>query len=269
MWKILTTGITTVLGIGLGVLIQAPPPPDGPPRPPEKKTGPGGPDGELRRAYDLLRHLRAQDSPAGKTEERLRDLTDRATRLYRKAVAAREAGEARSAREYGAAAHDLARAVDHARNASLLVRPDPELPPPPASAGPESPRARARRDLRRAYDRIVENRDRDFGPGSRFYLDAARDLYKAARRDAEDDRDERAGQLALASEAITHVPEHLAWAQDDRPEPPKEKARKDRPEPKEKAKKDRGNEKRDRPVPPPERRERPEPEDALPPPIDE
>ena len=32
------------------------------------------------------------------------------------------------AREYGAAAHDLARAVDHSRNAVRYDRPDPDLP---------------------------------------------------------------------------------------------------------------------------------------------
>ena len=42
------------------------------------------------------------------------------------------------------------------------------------------------------------------------YVKAARDLYTAARRDLEAGRDERAGELARAAEAMTHVPEHLA-----------------------------------------------------------
>ena len=46
------------------------------------------------------------------------------------------------AREYGAAAHDLARAVDHARNAALFDRPRPDLPPPSDDFGLE--------DIRRA-----------------------------------------------------------------------------------------------------------------------
>ncbi len=45
---------------------------------------------------------------------------------------------------------------------------------------------------------------------SDFYVKAARDLYSAARRDLEAGRDERAGELARAAEAMTHVPEHLA-----------------------------------------------------------
>ena len=269
MLKILAMGTTGLLGMGLSALFQAepPPPPGAPPRPPEAKKG--GPDGDMRKAYDLLRHLRAEDGPAGKPEERLRDLTERATRLYRKAVEAKQAGQGHASHEFGAAAHDLARAVDHARNASRLGRPDPELPPPPTGRGPEEPRARARRDLRHAYDRIHEMRERDSGPESKFYLDVARDLYTAARHDAEADRDDRAGELARAAEAITHVPEHLARAAEDGPDRPK--AKKDQHEPskeKEKGKKDHEKAKRDRPEPPQEKADRPAPDDAIPPPID-
>ena len=69
------------------------------------------------------------------------------------------------AREYGAAAHDLARAVDHARNASRFDRPDPDLPAPSDDFGLEDTRERALRDLRRAYERLGcarcrANRDR-------------------------------------------------------------------------------------------------------------
>ena len=66
----------------------------------------------------------------------------------------------------------------------------------------------------------------DAAPGSEFYIKAARDLYSAARRDLEAGRDERAGELARAAEAMTHVPEHLAQAGpargefDARPAPP-------------------------------------------------
>lgn len=81
---------------------------------------------------------------------------------------------------------------------------------------------------------------------------------------------ERAGELARAAEALTHVPEHLARAADDRPEPKEKRAK---PEPKEK---------RDRPEPPKAKRDRPEPKEkpepseekrdrpgrGLPPPID-
>ena len=40
-------------------------------------------------------------------------------------------------------------------------------------------------------------------------MKAARDLYSAARRDMEAGRVERAGEMARAAEAMTHVPEHL------------------------------------------------------------
>ena len=58
------------------------------------------------------------------------------------------------AREYGAAAHDLARAVDHSRNAVRYDRPDPDLPPPSDDFGLRDTEDRARTDLYRAYDRL-------------------------------------------------------------------------------------------------------------------
>jgi hypothetical protein len=106
-------------------------PGDEPPPPPDaKKKGPGGPGGELTKAYDLLRRVRTDGRTTGRPEERLKDWTDRATKLYRKAVDAAKNGDDRKSREYGAAAHDIARAIDHARNAST-TEPDDELPPPP------------------------------------------------------------------------------------------------------------------------------------------
>jgi len=267
MRKILWLATSGLLSLGLATL-AAQERPDDPPPPPKKKGDPAakgerGPAGDIRKAYDLLRRIKADDSPEGRREERLKDWTDRAVALYRQGVRAIEADDPRAAHEYGAAAHDLARAIDHARNASRFERPDPELPPPPAGDGPEGDGAQARRELRRAYDRI---RGADESPRGevKFYLDAARDLYNAGRRDAQGDRAERAAELARAAEAMTHVPEHLLHATGDGPEPPK--AKRDRPEPpKAKAKA-----KRDRPEPPKAKgkRDRPEPDDDLPPPID-
>ena len=118
------------------------------------------------------------------------------------------------AREYGAAAHDLARAVDHARNAVRFDRPDPDLPPPSDDFGLEDTRDRARVDLYRAYDRLGWLGTWRAAAASDTYVKAARDLYTAARRDLEAGRDERAGELARAAEAMTHVPEHLAQVGD-------------------------------------------------------
>jgi len=221
MIKALIASATSLAGLALACLMQPPPPPGGPP-PHEKaekaKKGAPGPEGELRRAYDLLHRLRA-DSGSGRPEERLRDWTDRATKFYREGVKAFQADDRRQAHEYGLAAHDLARAVDHARHAAEFEKPDAELPPPPEGRGPEGEKERVRRDLRHAHDRIQDGRDDEAGAEGKFYLDAARDLYRAARRDAEAGRDDRAGELARAAEAMTHVPEHLARATDRGPEP--------------------------------------------------
>ncbi len=200
----------------------------------------------------MLRRLKSDGRGTGRPEERLKDWTERAIRLYRDAVKASERGEDRQARELGTAAHDLARAVDHVRNAETSDF--DELPPPPAARGPADEDERTRRDLTRAHDRIVELRDADWA-GTKFYLDASRDLYNASRRDALSGRLDRAGELARAAEALTHVPEHLIRASGDRPEP---KEKRDRPGPKAK---------RDRPEPPKDERDRPA-ADAVPPPID-
>lgn len=264
--KILSLGLTSLLGLGLAAAYPPEPPDDGPPPPPKgKKKDDRGPEGGLRKAYDLLRRIRTDDRATGKPEERLRDWTARSAEIYRAGVKAHKKGEGRAAHEYGLAAHDLARAVDHARNAALFDRtePDPDLPPPPSGPGPEDGDERVSRDLRRAYDRIRDRLDeRDQDREARFYNDAARDLYNAARRDAEAGRIERAGELARAAEAMSHVSEHLARASDDRPEPPGA----DRPEPKTKPepkeKKGERPEKKKRPEPKGER-----PGDELPPPL--
>jgi hypothetical protein len=138
--------------------------------------------------------------------------TDRAVGHYREALRARAAGDPARARAYGAAAHDLARAVDHARNAGRYDRPDPALPAPAGERGAEEMREQAHRDLRRAYDRLVELGRREVTAGCDVYVDAARELYDAAWRDFVARRDERAGALARAAEAMTHVPVHLARA---------------------------------------------------------
>jgi hypothetical protein len=217
MIKLLATVSTVVVSLGLATLLPGQPPPPGGPPPPKakgkgvgKKKGDREPGGELRKAYDLLRRLRADEAIAGRPEERLRAWTDSAARLYRDGLKAQSAGEAFLAREYGAAAHDLGRAVDHARNAARFDRPDPDLPQPSDDFGLEDTRERARRDLDRAYERIGWLDTWQRTPGSEVYVKAARDLYNAARRDLEAGRDERAGELARAAEAMTHVPEHLA-----------------------------------------------------------
>jgi hypothetical protein len=182
-----------------------------------KKKGEAGPTGDLRRAYDLLRRLRAAETPGSRPEERISDWTERAVKYYRDGLKAFEAGDEFLAHEYGAIAHDLARAADHAHNAALFDRRDPDLPAPPAGLGPDDLSVQVRRDLNRSYDRIIEASAGDPAPGAGFYLKASRDLYSAARRDLEAGRDERGGELARAAEAMTHVVEHLGHVADGSP----------------------------------------------------
>jgi hypothetical protein len=215
--------------ISLGLAAFYPPQPersDGPPAPKtkgkgeaKKKKGEAGAQGDLRRAYDLLRRLRADDGSAGRPEERIRDWTERAATYYRDGVKAFNDGDAFLAHEYGAVAHDLARAADHARNAALFDRRDPDLPAPPEGFGPDDLGERVRRDLGRAYDRITESGNGEPAPGAGFYQKASRDLYSAARRDVEAGREERGGELARAAEAMTHVVEHLGHAAGREPPP--------------------------------------------------
>jgi hypothetical protein len=224
MLKLVAAAISVALGLALAAFAQPGPPRDGVAPPPPKAKGKGEgkkkgaeePGGELRKAYDLLRRLRADESAGGRTEERLRDWTDRATRFYRDGIKALGVPDVLVAREFGAAAHDLARSVDHARNASRFDRPDPDLPPPSDDFGLEDTKGRARRDLYRAYERVEWLASWQPPGGNDYYARAARDLYSAARRDLEAGRDERGGELARAAEAMTHVPEHLARAGEGR-----------------------------------------------------
>ena len=217
MTKLIATILSVVLCVGFAACVPGQtPPPGGPPVPKTKGKGAGKkkgerePGGDLRKAYDLLRRLRADDGVAGRTEERVREWTDQAAKLYREGLKAQTGGDVSLAREYGAAAHDLARAADYARNASRFDLPDSDLPPPSDDFGQEDTRERAVRDLRRAYERIGWLGSRQPATDSKVYVKAARDLYNAARRDLQAGRDDRAGELARASEAMTHVPEHLA-----------------------------------------------------------
>ena len=266
--KLFSLGLTSLLGLGLAAALppQPPAPDDGPPPPPNaKKKGDPGPQDGIRKAYDLLRRLRSDNQTTGRPEERLRDWTERATALYRNAVTAQKAGDERKAHEYGIAAHDLARAVDHARSAAQFDRsePDPDLPPPPAGTGPETDKERVAFDLRNAYDHIRDQLDKnDQGKDATYYNDASRDLYNAARRDAVAGRYERAGELARAADALSHVNEHVAHATGNRPEPPDDGYG---PEPKEKGKeKAKAKKKADAKGKGSEPKKRPEPDDDRP-----
>jgi hypothetical protein len=264
------------LGLGasslVALMLTAMTPPQGPgggfPPAPKEKKKKGQEGGELRKPYELLRKLRADARNVGRPEERLRDWTERATKFYRDAIRAQQAGDFGTSRIYGAAAHDLARAVDHSRNASLYDVPDNELPAPPDGLGRDDDDERTRRDLYRAFERIRYGLDGLPAGESKFYLDAAKDLYNAARRDAEAGRIERAGELARAAEAMSHVPDHLANLTPGGRRAEGPGAFEPRPEPKEK--KEKKAEKGDRPGPLPKSeppRFAPAGGDRLPPPL--
>ena len=225
MFKIAAVIASVLASLALAAFAPGQPPGRDDPPPPKakgkgepKKKGEAGPKGDLRRAYNLLRRLRADDSSAGRPEERIRDWTERASKFYRDGLKALDAGDEFRAHEYGAIAHDLSRAADHARNAALFDRRDPELPPPPAGFGPDDSAQRVRHDLSRAFDRITEFGTGEPAPGAGFYQKASRDLYTAARRDVEAGREERGGELARAAEAMTHVADHLGHVADGPPE---------------------------------------------------
>jgi hypothetical protein len=230
MLKLAAVASSVLFSLGLAAFVPAQPPgPEDAPPPKAKakakakgkgeakKKGEAGPKDDLRKAYNLLRRLRAADGFAARPEERIRDWTERATRYYRDGLKAFDDSNDFLAHEYGAIAHDLARAADHAQNAAFFDRRDPDLPPPPGGFGLDGSGERVRRDLNRAYDRITELDNGDPAPGAGFYLKASRDLYSAARRDVEAGREERGGELARAAEAMTHVVDHLGHAADRAP----------------------------------------------------
>lgn len=248
MVKLLVLLMSGLLSLGLAGFLQGPSPPGGPSPPPKEKAkgkDPAGkkapdPAGDLRRAYVLLRKLRDDNESAGRSDERPRDWTERAAQFYRDGVKAFDAGDRRLAHEYGAVAHDLARATDHARNAERLDRPAPEsdLPPPPKGPDSDGLTRLIRDELHRVHDRMVDLREGRPEPSATFYMDAVKDLYNAALRDAEAGRNERAAELSHAAEAMTHVPEHLDHIMNgpdepkpDRPHPPGPRAKGVRPAP--------------------------------------
>ena len=156
-----------------------------------RKKGEEGPEGDLNRAYHLLRRLRADGQSAGNSEARIREWTDRAVDYYRNGLRALRDDNPQLAHEYGAIAHDLARAIEHARNAALYDRPDDDLPAPPQTRR-EGRDGEARKDLAKAYERLREGDDgSDAGPKAKYYRDAASELYRAARRDFDAGRIER------------------------------------------------------------------------------
>lgn len=160
---------------------------------------------EFRRYYDregIQREVREQVEKAREAVERAREEAQRGAREGE--TSAREAAE--NARQR---AQELR---DQLRGNYFVTAPGAVGGGFTFGGGPVA----AQQALRQAYDRITAAReslenagDQKAAEEAKFYLDAARDLYNAARRDAEAGRNERAAQLARAAEALTHVPRHL------------------------------------------------------------
>jgi hypothetical protein len=191
----------------------------------EKKGGPKGKSGDLKKTYDALAEVSALTRPAGKKGDRRGDpdtrrYLDAAKRLYRDAVRAADAGGP-EARERAVAAHDAARGLKHWVTASLP--PVPDLPRPPGGPAGEERWEPARRELQRAADRLGEMADAG-GMAGREFQEAAQRAYRAARSAYEARDFDRAAELARAAEAWAHVGEHLSRATGDGPPPPLNRA---------------------------------------------
>jgi hypothetical protein len=234
LFKIFSLGLSGLVSLALlGMMPSAsqepeepPPPKKGPHFPKakggeaEKKKAEAGPEGDLQRAYNLLRRLRADVQGSGRAEARTRDWTERAIRYHRDGIRALQDQNPQLAHEYAVIAHDLARVIEHVHNATISDRPDADLPTPPAPRGAGRDEW-ARRDLMQAYERLREADDgSDAGSEAKYYRGAAGELYQEARRDFQAGRLDRAAELARAAEAMTHVCEHLGHAADDRRTPP-------------------------------------------------
>jgi hypothetical protein len=202
------------------------------------KEGPKKGKDDLRKAYDNLAEVSMLVGPRGRAGRETGDLLEQARDLYRRAVKADREDEPRRADELAAAAHDAARGLKHFMLADAGAA---GLPPPPSGE---------RDDLADLLQRVryrLEDAE-DGGPGAgRAFLEAARRAAAAAGR-AGRDEDYRAGELARAAEAWSHVGEHLRRAEETgRDEPPPPPDRRERPRPPRRPG-------RDEPPPPPRER---------------
>jgi hypothetical protein len=182
---------------------------------PRKKDEKGAAKGknDLQKAYDALTDVSAwTEGGRARPPRELTRLFDLTKDIYRDAVrAAREDGP-RRADELAKAAHDAARGLTHALRADApVVR---GIPAPPLRDSYEVDEL-----LRRTRDRLQDADAPESRGTGRAFLDAARRLYDQARQ-ADRDDPIRALHLARASEAWTHVGEHLSRAEADRNAPP-------------------------------------------------
>ena len=161
-------------------------------------------------AYDILRRLRCDYRGLGRSREVIEEWTDRAVKLYRQGRNGHSPTAGRAVFERGLAALELARAVDHARNASRFEQFDPDLPDPPPNPHPRRNTNDIYRNLAQTRDRIVQGLREASDDETAYYAKAARDLYNAAGRDVRKSGLDRGAELAMAAERMIAVYEHIA-----------------------------------------------------------
>ncbi len=187
---------------------------------PKKKDdkGPAKGKNDLQKAYDALTDVSAwTEGSRARPPRDLARLFDLTKDIYRDAVRAQRVDDPRRADELAKAAHDAARGLTHALRADA-----------PVVRGIPAPSLRDSYELddllRRTRDRLRDADAPESRGMGRAFRDAARRLYDQARQ-ADRDDPIRALQLARASEAWTHVGEHLVRAESDRDPPPPERRR--------------------------------------------
>lgn len=192
----------------------------------DKGEGPGKAAKDLRKAFDRITDL-SQTQFAGKEATRV---FDHAKRFYREAVKV-YAEDPRRATELAVAANDAGRGLEHYQRA--LAKPVPGLPEPPVEFDgppfppggpkgkgpppPDSGIAGDRGPWSEALDALTVARQQlswsDSGSPAtgpaRDVLDAAKAAYTQARMAYEAGEYRKATELARATEAWSHVPEHL------------------------------------------------------------
>ncbi len=213
---------------------------------PKKKDdkGPAKGKNDLQNAYDALTDASSWTGGGRARPPRdLARLSDLTKDIYRDAVHAAREDDPRRADELAKAAHDAARGLVHALRADApVVR---GIPAPPLRNSNELDDL-----LRRTRDRLQDADTLESCAAGRAFLDAARHLYDQARQ-ADRDDPIRAMQLARASEAWTHVGEHLSRAESDRDALPPPERRRERPAPPDDRRRPRPPDDRRGPPPPP------------------
>lgn len=160
-------------------------------------------DKVAKEAEEARRQAEALEQKARQFEGQARKAAEEAAEEARKRAAEIEARARKFEAEAREAAGPQKRIVVERIAPRAEVADRLESPEVAGGASPE-----ARQALKEAHDKLKAAIEKD-GEGARFYLDSARNLYNAARRDATEGRNDRAIELARAAVALTLVPRYL------------------------------------------------------------